>query len=268
MPELYKYDNYLNFLVFFFSKKKQRGLKKKAADAMNVNTSFLSHILNGRQNLNEDQAFALSRFIGLSVDETNYFLLLTQKERASSSALKLHKEKEIQRLQRKQSKLSAKIESKTKSINKEEMAEYYKSWIPTALHFLSAVPEYQTVSALGNRLQLDRQVLFENIELLTQLELIERNGDNVRFTSGNIHLSSNSTWVKNYHRHIRQKTIDAIDRSQDNFHYSSVSAFAKKDYENVRTILSEAIEKIRKLIASSKEEEVYIYSTDLLELPK
>lgn len=81
MESVFDFSSYRNFLNHRLGGAQSRtGQKKKAAQALQVHTSLISQILGGNCEISLEQAEKISKFLGLSQEETEYFLLSERRD--------------------------------------------------------------------------------------------------------------------------------------------------------------------------------------------
>jgi plasmid maintenance system antidote protein VapI len=68
----------------------RRGVRLAMAKALECHSSYLTKVLNSTANLSLEQALKLTEYFGMTAEEAEYFLLLVEKARAGTSALKKH----------------------------------------------------------------------------------------------------------------------------------------------------------------------------------
>src|SRR5687767_2717599 len=77
--------NYRQAIAELFERAKEQDpsfTQQKLARAVKIQSSYLSSTLVGRVELNADQLFVIARYFGLSEAETDFLLLLRERDRA------------------------------------------------------------------------------------------------------------------------------------------------------------------------------------------
>src|ERR1700733_19454 len=87
---VFDYKEYKRYLRDFIRSQPSggHGLRSKIAEALSCHITYVSQVLNKGAHFSLEQADELSRFLGHTKDEGNYFLLLVQVERAGTTSLK------------------------------------------------------------------------------------------------------------------------------------------------------------------------------------
>src|SRR5258708_872882 len=95
--------------------KRGRGQIEKIARALNVHQSFVSQVLHTTRHFSEEQAYTICQYLKLSDSESEYFIALLQRERASTEGLRKIISRHIQRL-RKQTEPDGKLDRNITSL--------------------------------------------------------------------------------------------------------------------------------------------------------
>src|SRR4051812_14315407 len=81
---VYTYSSYKPLMADRLNGEGRRGQLSRAAEALNCQRSYLSRVINSNLHLTPDHAFQLARFWLLNADETDYFTLLVDYDRAGT----------------------------------------------------------------------------------------------------------------------------------------------------------------------------------------
>lgn len=232
------------------------------AQHLNCQTSYIAQVFNVHAHLSLEQAQKLSDFLLHSEDEQHYFLLLVNLARADTQKLKLYFKKQIQKCQEGRKKISNRI-NKAKNLSKEHMAEYYSSWVYSAIHVALSVPHYQTVDELQKLLKISKRQIKETLDFLVKTGLANVKGNQYCQGVTTIHLPSDSPYINQHHFNWKLKALQEVASKKDQtVFYSSVISASESDAAEIHEILLRAIEEIRKIVRESKEEKVYAYGID------
>ena len=268
MKDIFEYTHYIDFVRDLISNRpnKGRGEQTSLSKALNCQQAYLSKVLSKQADLNTDQGYALCRYFNLNSRDTDFFISLLLFNRAYTvEAKKYWKTKLdsfIREYQNLQTRLTERIE-----MAPENIALYYSDWIYAALHIMTGISEYQTINALSERLSLPPQV-HDCLSSLVSMGLITKSKTDNRYTPNKktLHLGNASPFIINHHRNWRLKALQFLNLGNENLHYSSVISCAKNDQPKIKEILIKAIENIRKLVKTSKEETIFVYGIDFFEL--
>ncbi|WPU63994.1 TIGR02147 family protein [Peredibacter starrii] len=244
------------------SPSKGRGIKLKIAEYLNCQSAFVSQVLNGIPHFSLEQGVKLNSFLGHTKEESRFFLLLLQLERAGTNELRDYFMEEIKDILSKRSEIKNRIDIK-KSLKPVDQQIYYSSWYYGAIHMLLSIKEFQTAEKIIERLHLSREKVTEILNFLQDTGLAVKKGEHYEIGVTRIHLNKDSPQIQRHHTNWRLRAIDSIDLNlNQDLHYSSLVSMSRKDVPVVREILLKAIEDCRKVIKESKEEEIQAICID------
>ncbi|RYZ98604.1 MAG: hypothetical protein EOP11_20440, partial [Proteobacteria bacterium] len=118
------------------------------AQASGCNVTYVSQVLHGPRDFSLEQAEAASGYLGHGPEERHYFLLLVQKARAGTGALRAYFEGQLANMKAARLNLKARI-GEGANLSKENQYTYYSSWIYAAVHVALSIPELQTATAIA-----------------------------------------------------------------------------------------------------------------------
>jgi uncharacterized protein (TIGR02147 family) len=241
------------------------GVRKKIAELLNVQTSYISQVLSGHVTLKEEYVIRLSEFLNLDPTESDYFIALVGIERASSIDLRKYYKEKAERL-RSQLQQSALKNTSTEPIVTNDFGEYYSSWHYSAIHMLSLTRPI-SVDDVCSEVNISKRKAERILKYLASQELVIFEKGFYRHNKKNIHLGRDHTWINQKHINWRLKSIEQMQiNPEKNLHYTSVAVFTEKEAEIIKNKLHEVIRDIRATIAEAKDESVYVYSLDLYPL--
>ena len=257
------YRDYLNHWILQ-NPNGGRGVKSKLASAAQCQMSYLSRVLMNRGDLSLEQADLISRYIGHTDQEAEYFLLLVQFERTNSATLRSRFRRRMKEIEEKRSAIGERL-AITETLAAADQAVYYKAWYHAALHMLVSISEYQSKQSLVNRLNLPANVITDALEFLTSTGLvkIDRMG---RYSIGKtrLHLAAETRLVSQHHTNWRLKAIRSLDNVRpDDLHYSVLIGVSRADAEKLKMLLLEQITEFMKIAHASDQEDVYSFNLDL-----
>lgn len=259
------YKEYLHDKIIS-SPSKGRGLKLQMAQALGVQTAYISQVLNKDPHFNLEQAMKLNKFWGHSKEESRYFCLLINYARAGSHELREFIKEEMHEVHEKRKSLKARLDIKN-SLNEANQHIYYSSWTYAAIHILTSIPEFQTVDKIVERLRLSRERVQENLHFLVETGLVLTQGGRYIIGTTRIHLDADSLQVRRHHYNWRSQSVISVDRGfKEDLHYSNVVSIAKDDVPKVKEILIKAIEECRAIIRESPEEDIQVITIDSFKL--
>ena len=265
---VYDYKDYKVFLRDSLKNRGERGIRTRLAEAAQCHTAYVSQTLNGSTHFNLEQGERIAQFLGLSPEQTVFFLLLIQLCRAGTPALRRIFEKQIADELARKLVLKNRLEFK-RTLSRENQTVYYSSWHHSAIHVLVSVPDCHTADGIAEYLGLPSKRVAEVLQFLISLGLVARKGSKFEIGTSHIHLDSESPLISKHHTNWRMRAVESLDlpREQD-LHYSSVITASRDDSVKIRATLVKAIEEIRTMVKESGNEEGFCYSLDLFSLRK
>lgn len=263
---IYGFNDYKAYLNAAFAKATTRGRRTELAKFLGCKPAFISQVLNAWTHLSVEQAYKVSLFLELDPEETSFFLLLVQHDRAGSAELRQYLRKLILGRRRARSQVGERL-SIRRELTSEAAATYYSSWHYAAIHVMTSVPKYQKPEAIAARLGLSRGAVIRYLEFLVQAKLVIFEAGRFRIGPSRIHLRPDSVLIGRHHSNWRLQSMLACEKEDAAaLHYSLVMTLAKADAERVKEILLEALAASERILIPSAEEEVYTLCLDFFEL--
>lgn len=261
---VYGFSDYKDFLRAKISKSSTSwGLVTKLASAAQCQRSYLSRVLGADIHLTPDHAYGLCKYWELNPKETEYFITLLEKERASTIEYRRHLEGKIKDLRREQENLANRVNRPRADDQNTTDMSYYTAWFWSAIHILVSIPQYQTVEAISARLHLSPEIVRSVLLSLERLHYVSQRNNRWWFNASEIHLPWNSPLVSLHHGNWRQRAvINSQDPTTDGLHYTVVQSISKKAFAEIKQKMLEFIDELTKIAGPSKEEELIALTCD------
>jgi len=265
---LFNYSDYKKYLLNREKTWIGRGMRKDLSVATNCQKAYVSQVLNADKDFSLEQAEGANAFLGHSKLESTYFLLLVQLARAGTEGLKQHVQDQLKEVRVRALDLRNRIEIQN-TLSPEHQMTYYSDPYYAIVHVALTIPELQTPSSLGKRLGVTEARLAEILEFLSTTGLVEKQGQKYKVGQTRIHLGHDSKMILAHHRNWRLKTIDnfSLLKATD-LHYSSLVSISQKDFEQLRETLTRTIDRVRKVVRASPEEDLIVFNLDLFQLKR
>jgi len=240
-----------------------RGALTRFASAVGCQPGYLTRVIQEVADLSLEQAERGAIHLGLEGFEAEIFLLMVGKERAGTPSLKKYFERKIEDLRNEASDLKT-ITRQASRLEEREAEEFYEDWVRIAVYVGLSIPSLRHESTLASTLALPAPRVRKALQWLQRYGLIESTSGRLRPTRKQIHLPQGKRGLDRHHANWRLKAIASLgELAPHNLHYTSVVSCSRKDQGEVRRILSEAVERVRALVADSPEEAIMCYSVDL-----
>lgn len=264
---VFEHQNYKNYLKNIFTiDGSGRGMRSKLAKHIGCQSGFISHILNGHVNFSLEQTLKVSDFLEHDEEQSEFFMLLVQFERAGSADLKNHFHKKIEEIILKRQKIKERIKVAS-DLDEKDYLIYYGHWYYSAIHIATSIDTLQTVSSLSNHLSLPNTVVKSVLKFLVSKGLVEEEGERYCIGKARIHVDRDSPLFIKHHTNWRLEAIKALEKEKEGgLHYSGVISLSYHDVQRIREILLGSIEASEKILVESPEETLASISLDFFEL--
>lgn len=264
--EFKRYKHYLTAIAG--TKVVRRGVKAALAAAAGCQPSYFSQVLYGKSHLSLEQADRISRHLKHSDDESEFFLILVNFERAGTTELRAHYSKQMERSLERRLKLTARFESKN-TLSEENKQKYYSSWTYAGIHIATTIPALQTSEALAEYFRLPVRMIKQCLDFLMESGLIIFEKGRYKNSENSIRLGNDSHLILRHHTNWRLQAIDSLEgeRPKD-FHYSSVITLSEIDVIRIKESLLSAVQSTKEIVLNSPAEKVYTFNIDFFSLRK
>jgi uncharacterized protein (TIGR02147 family) len=268
MLSVFEYSDYRAYFLDYLraQPKKGRGLRGEWARIAGCQIAYVSHVLGGKNDFSLEQAEAISRHLGHTKDEQEYFLLLVQKARAGTEGLRQFFQNSLNEKLNGYHNLRQRMKIK-ENLKIEDQAIYYSKWYYGAIHMIVTIPEYRTAVAIADYFSLPLAETKKYLEFLETRQLIEQKAGVYSVRGQFLHIGKDSPHF--YHQQItwRHRAIDSINRNDpEDIHFASCFSVSRADVKKLRTLLSNAIEKTTDVIKPSREEQLYSICLDFFKV--
>lgn len=260
-----KYKPYLLKKIAFISKE-DRTLRRRLAEHIQCQPSYLSQVLNGKPDLTLEQAHRLNQFFHHDKDESRYFILLVELERANTHDLKNFFREQIQDSQTLKFNLKKRLKE-TDDIPIDAQHKYYSAWFYSAIHIALAIPELQSPTKIAIRFNLPEDLVVGVVKFLEANGLVEVVGNSYKFTKRHIHLDRTSEFIQRHHINWRSQTLQSVEKNLlADLHYSNVCAISRSDFDKIKDMLIEALNAVREVTKPSQSEDLCAITLDVFRL--
>jgi uncharacterized protein (TIGR02147 family) len=260
---IFQFRSYIDYLRAQIKEhQKVRGYQSRMAEAMGTHGSYLSRVLSGTVHLTLEQAFSLSQFWRLTKVDTEYWMNLVNYERAGTAELRQHHEEIMLQLRKQREEIENRL-TNVKRIDANSLNIYYSSWHFSAIHMLLLMSNFQTVSAISQRLDISAEIVEESLSVLQELKIVKKRDRTWSVVETDIHMPNKGLFAPIFHSNWRQRMATRVfNQSPEELHYSSVYAMSRNDYLLCKEHLLQALDKIRVIVKSSEEEEIFYLGID------
>jgi uncharacterized protein (TIGR02147 family) len=242
--------------------KKGYGQALRLAEAIGCSSVLVSQFLSGTRLLSLEQGEKATRYMKLSKLETRYFLLLLQKDRASTSELINFFEQDLSGLRRAALKVSERVKVDL-TMPPDVRLEFYSNWVYSAIRLLTDTAQFSNPEALASRLQLNRDLVVQALEFLTSTGLCRWDGKRYHLGPSRTHLEASNPLVVTRQLQWRTKAFSNMQmRNPEDLFYTGPMAISKEDYLGIRESLVRLIVEVGERARGSKSEDLYCLNVD------
>lgn len=240
-----------------------RGFITQLAAAAPCQRSYLSKVIHDNVHLTTDQTYNISFFLGHNSSEQDYFFSLVEYARASTKTYRDHLTRKLKSLRQENEDLSKILDRKVVNVTEKE-AFYYSHFLPSCLHILSSLPQYQTAAEMGRALTVPESLVQQLLDQLENHGLVKKEKSKYLFVGESLHVSKNSPYVTFHHQNWRQQAIQASQKPNDqNIHYTNIQSMSIKAFLQLKDELLATIHRATSIAGPSEGQVVVGYLADL-----
>ncbi|WP_413587062.1 TIGR02147 family protein [Bdellovibrio sp. HCB274] len=265
---VFEYSHYRSYLRMRLESAGRRGSKAQIATEMGVQATYVSQVLQENAHLSLEQAEAANVFLNHTSQESHFFLLLVQKDRAGTKSLRDYFQTQLDEILKTRMVLTERL-GKSTQLDEKDRSWYYSSWIPSAIHIATTIPTLRTVGDLAKAMQLSSEKVMETLERLENIGLVRKEG--LQFLPGEqqIRIGKDSHYILKHHTNWRLQAMQSLEHENlKELHYSAVVSLSAKDVDKIKDLLLESLKANVEIIKDSKEEELYCLTMDFFSLLK
>jgi uncharacterized protein (TIGR02147 family) len=269
MKLLFEFNGYKPYLrQVLGSGKRRSGHRSKLALFLSCQTAHVSQVLNGGTHFSVEQAYRINAFLSHGREESHFFFLLVNFDRAGSKDLQEYYQAQIDEIRRRRSVIKNRVDS-THTVPHEHQTRYYSSWHYLAIHMALSIPELQSRDQLAAYFHLPLSVIVEAVDFLLSIGLAELRDGRYVIGPSHIHLGHDTSDINKHHMNWRVQAMDSLIRvSPSDLHYSVVFSLSAKDAAKLKERLIATIKANLEDVNPSKEEVLFCSSIDFFEVKK
>lgn len=257
------YREIVNDYLGFRQKRRPRGAIKRLAMQLSCHSTFISQVMTDRADFSPEQGIKICLYFQFNLAEQDYFLTLMARDRSGTVELRNYHQQRINKLLEKRRDLKPKKSVEESALMGFE-GEYFGNWTYQAVHALTQIESYQTVSAISKVLNLSSIEVDEILNRLKLMKLVSFERTRWRSRLESVHLAKDSPYIRPLRVTWKTKLLADLQNNLDmeGTRYTGVITIAEEDYQRVRDILVRALEEIRESVEKSAPEQAHILSID------
>lgn len=239
-----------------------RGQFRKMALHLNVNPVIITQVLKGDRNFNEEQAYELTQFLGLSSVETDYFLLLMKYEKAGTYKLQKYYLEKIKVSQKNANEIKNRL-PKDKLLSAEAKATFYSNWYYSGIRLLTAIPEYQSEESIANYFGMPLTKVREVVNFLVENNLCFRKKNKIICSDQSTHIDAKSPLVSRHHKNWReQSAVNMLKENDNNMFFTAPIVIDQETADYIKQELLSCIERLSKKSTKAPSEQLMCLNID------
>lgn len=242
---------------------------RRIATHLRLHSTMVSQIFRGDRELTAEQAWSLCEYLGLNDLESDYFLALVDLSRAGTESLKQRIRRKLQEIRERALQVGNRL-PQAATLTDAEKAIFYSVWYYSAIRLLTSIPEFQSVDALSNRLDLPKSLVSQVVEFLLSVGLCVEEDGKLKMGPSRTHIGADSPLIGRHHANWRFKAIERVGRvsksSESELIFTSPLTIATRDAAEAREILLQAIEKISARVEGGDPEKLFCLNVDWFEV--
>lgn len=264
LPDIFNFSDYRKYLKQWIEYARQTSVSNlsRLSETAGVHTTFLSHVLAEKKNLNLEQATLLSEALSHTKIEREYFFILIELDKAGSEKLRAYWKERKSSVEFERKKLTTRV-GEHHELTDQQRAIFYSSWIYVAIFVATAIHDGQSLDEIADRFKLSRNQAEDYLSFLVQTGICEKQKDHYTMGKAVIYVPNNSPFVIKHHTNWRIRAMQKMDsREEAELFFTSPMSLAKKDIEKIREVLAKAIQNSLEICKNSPAEEVVCLNID------
>jgi uncharacterized protein (TIGR02147 family) len=231
---------------------------------LRIHTSRLSQVFRGPLHLMPEQAYGVAEYLGLTAKETRYFVLLVERERAGTKALREFFNQMLLEIRREAQQVSSVVPREPKSeLDPVARSIFYSSWTYPALSLLCDIPQFQTPEAMAKALGLSRESVARHLEFLAEHGLVRHESGRYTMGTSSTHLEAGSPLISHHHMNWRARAMQRYSTlSNDELAYSGPMVLSEADFRKIRQKILDLVKDITHTAVASKSEKLVCLGID------
>jgi hypothetical protein len=264
--DIFKFKDYRDIVTQGLKTKSSKGQIGKLAEAIPMHRTQLSQVLSGSKEFSLEQAHATTIYLELAPIETKYFILLVEKERAGTQALKKYFDGDIEKLKQDSMQLSHRLKDH-RNLSEADKAIFYSSWMYAAISLHCSIGKGAKLEEIAAYFSIDRKKCFEMMEFMVSSGLCILKGDRYQMGTQHTHVPAKSPLAIKHHLNWRLKSLQRQETVKDHeLVFTAPMVISKKDFLVIREKLASTVKDCIEIAKESPSEELTLLTIDWLEI--
>ncbi len=234
------------------------------ASSAKIPKSYLSKILRGDADLNQDQLFRIAEDLNLPNKEREYLATLLEYSRCSYHRRKADLKHRLEKMR--QESLTSEDNLKLKLLDDEAIKKkYYSDPVYLIVHMALLIKRYsQFPQDIAEDFQLSKRKVKEAIQTLLDLGVLEQDENRLKVKVDAIHLAPDSELIKAWRLQMRLISLQRVaELRNDEYSLTTVIAASENELLQFKSRFLEMLKELSPSIESATAEIVFQVNFDL-----
>ncbi len=266
--DIFEYENYKDFVNkrVLNMKNRGRGQYQSIALHLSVHTTLISHVFSGNKDLNLEQSFALSDYLGLTELEREYFMALVAHARAGTDKLKKYYKQKLDTLKKQSANLAHRLVNRS-VLKFEDQALFYSEWYFSAIRLLISIEKDQELSSLSETLGISVERINYVLDFLIKSGLLVKEKGHYQLGPNRTHLEASSPLASRHHKNWHLKVMESYEKLTNNeIVFTCPVLLDEKDAITVKKLIMEFIDRADSVFEASGSEKLYCLNVDWVKI--
>lgn len=266
--DIYDCNDYKKFVDASLATMSKKGATRRdLASFIGCQPSHVTAVLGGDAHFSSEQAEKTAQYLKLDRDQTAYFLILVQFNRAGTESLRSVYFSMLSSMRATATPIRNRL-GINEDLSDEVKAQYYSSWIYSCVHVMLSIHCFQSSAAISDHLGIPQATVDNVLRFLVGAGLAIKKEPGIYIQQRSIlHLDNASPFLIGHHSNWRLRAVQEISQAKiGQLHYSGVVSLSKKDSVRIKEILSEALKEAIQVVRGSPEEQISCINIDFFDL--
>lgn len=266
---IFSYDNYKLWVQERIQALPNRGRGQfiKIANHLSTSPTIVTQVFKNDRDLTPEQALLLADYFGLVKLETRYLVMLVNYSRAGSHRYKMALKEEIIEMQLSSREIQNRVPQSQK-LSEEAKAILYSNWYYLAIWSLAAIPEFQNLNMMADRLGIKKRQVRGALDFLVKHALINESASGELSVGPTLlHLEADSPQIPRHHQNWRLQAFRHYENPlSQSVSYTAPVTLSEQDVGILREKILEFISQTVARIKTSPSEKFYCFCLDWFEV--
>ncbi len=265
LRSIYNHEDFREYLgEMLDSNEFGRGARLKLSNFIECQPSFISQVLNGKNELSLEHAHKMNLFFNHDTEASQYFLTMVNLSRAGTFDLQKFLREQMRDQREKQLQVHKVVQKA--ELHRDDLLYYYSNWLAVSVHLLSVIEKYQDLKAMQAKLAASDAEFLETINFLSRTGLIEIKNGKINAGEAHVHLKKTSPYAQSATVLTRLKVLEKLKLSNPRaVNFTSNFTISRKAYDSLRKTILDFIVQLDEHIQRDDPEEFCTLVLDLIE---